>query len=652
MNDILDYFGLYLLSITIIWLIGVVVMAPFMQSEKVKSLRFTFFRLLSGILTLTFASAIYFTEGKTIFWLLGIIPIIMLLQKKDKLSIIQLSRNPLDWLPNKYLAMLIPIPFLIQYLNFGPSSSFLPCDIIDYVTTMEFNTIYKRENFFGTLNMFPSVKISEHTPYHYAELWLNHLFSKLYNNNPGKNLLYVTYTTLFLTVLAGFISLFAEKGLKKIWLPLIVVALFMGGPIYWSGISEWFGNVRYLGGSFIIFENFGFFGNTILSAHHAQKHLYFAALFIAVISLKNNKLLSLSLISIFPVINIGLTLGVFSFGVSFFLLNIFRKPFNLREIMVLAIPGTLMVGFYALSNMTNTDAAYSSLLYSGSEEITVKGEIIRAIMRVTHTILFLVLVFSPLLFTYLIARKEIENRGFDLPLFFAVTSLIVPVLSRPILVGFNSAQFLTYLLPALTIVLVFASVETIISKNNWGWKKSLVAIVLLALLSSNAYYLIENNRSKNKLYTDIYNEEYIRKVKLALSETEQVKKIGYVLSEDILIANMIDNWKHQNVGSLAAENNSWGIISLNFPLINHDFKSWLNESYHNHQQFFWDSNSDLDFYDSHLTNFIIENSISHVFIGIDAENKWIKNFETEEIIDKKSGERLILIRGRRNASVN
>jgi hypothetical protein len=258
MNQFFYFFILYLLSLGIIWITGGTIMVPFMQNKDYKSLKYNFFRMLSGILALTFISSLYFTQGKTIFWLFGIIPVIMLLQKKDKLSF-SLARKISYWLPNSYLLLLIPAPFLIQYLNFGPINSFIPFDIIDYVTVSEFNAIHGRENIFGTLNAFSTVQIADHSPYHYAELWLNQLFSRLYNNNPGKNLLYVTYSTLFLTVLSGFISLFEQNGIKKIWLPLIVVAVFFGGPIYWSGVAEWFGNVKYLGGSFIIFENFGFF---------------------------------------------------------------------------------------------------------------------------------------------------------------------------------------------------------------------------------------------------------------------------------------------------------------------------------------------------------------------------------------------------------
>jgi hypothetical protein len=108
--------------------------------------------------------------------------------------------------------------------------------------------------------------------------------------------------------------------------------------------------------------------------------------------------------------------------------------------------------------------------------------------------------------------------------------------------------------------------------------------------------------------------------------------------------------EHQKVGSLAAENNKWGIVSLNFPLISHDFKSWSNESFHNHQQYFWKSDLVQEFHERHLTNFIIENSISHVFIGTGVSPEWITYFETEEIKDTKSGERLVVIKGKKNAS--
>jgi membrane-associated HD superfamily phosphohydrolase len=201
-----------------------------------------------------------------------------------------------------------------------------------------------------------------------------------------------------------------------------------------------------------------------------------------------------------------------------------------------------MIVLYALSGMAPSDVSYPQVIYNGSEEITVKGEIIRAVMRVTHSLLFVIIVYSPLLLTFLISRKETKNTEVNLPLFFVTTSLIVPVLSRAILIGFDSAQFLTYLLPAFTIFLLFVILKFIVYHKNKIWKRTLTITILLVLISTNAYYLTENNRSKNKVYNEIYSDEYVKNVKLALSKPEQVKKIGYVLSQELLHTNMPSNW--------------------------------------------------------------------------------------------------------------
>ena len=76
---------------------------------------------------------------------------------------------------------------------------------------------------------------------------------------------------------------------------------------------------------------------------------------------------------------------------------------------------------------------------------------------------------------------------------------------------------------------------------------------------------------------------------------------------------------HYGIGSLVANFNHWGLISLNFPFVPLDFRSWDNNSLVNHQQFFCDVDMDFDRFEmSHLPEFIRRQKIQFIFIESDS----------------------------------
>jgi hypothetical protein len=218
-------------------------------------------------------------------------------------------------------------------------------------------------------------------------------------------------------------------------------------------------------------------------------------------------------------------------------------------------------------------------------------------------------------------------------------SLIIPLFSRIFLNGFDSAQFLTYLLPLLNIgTLIFVIESNSIKRLGRG-----VVFVVLGLSAFNAYQVFKVSTQRRGLYSSFYSIPYQDAVKEHLLKNK-TNAIAYLLNDSSRTANMPGNWSNLKPGSLAAASNHWGIISLNFPWEERSYKSWNNESPRNHQQFFFkDSLHTERFYLVHLPEFVQKKKINAVFVERGAVDSWVRPLAHTVFFDSLSGEKCYIL---------
>jgi hypothetical protein len=638
MDSLIYYFSVYSLVVYSLWLLGGLVLFP-TKWVNLNSQSTDFFRLVAGVLTATFLSAIFHTHGRSIFWLFLFV-LIPVIQAKGIAFNWAFLRSKQIWLPKPRMALFF-IPFILQYFFYGPLDAFLPTDIVDYVTFSQYNSLNKVENSLGVVNLLLGKDVAANTPYHYAELWLNQLFYTCFPElNAARLLLHITYPLLMYLLILGLWSLIpTESKWRSTYIFIAFSALFFGS-LAGNLTNLFFSGFLAFNKGTIVFENMGFFENTLPSAYHGAKHTYAMVLIVFMFLIRSHPRVLWTMLGLMTGVNIGLFFGVVSAVFFEVLYDIccgnFKKK-GIEKAIWVGMPILALSLFYGL-NPKGTYSASTAMLYLGDDSLSIKGEISRALHRVILPIIYIILIYLPVILMLIWNRWGLNFKRHILGrlLFF---SLIIPLFSRIFLNGFDSAQFLTYLLPLLNIgTLIFVIESNSIKRLGRG-----VVFVVLGLSAFNAYQVFKVSTQRRELYSSFYSIPYQDAVKEHLLKNK-TNAIAYLLNDSSRTANMPGNWSNLKPGSLAAASNHWGIISLNFPWEERNFKSWNNDSPKNHQQFFFkDSLHTARFYLVHLPEFVQQKKINAVFVERGAVDSWVRPLAHTVFFDSHSGEKCYIL---------
>lgn len=615
-----------------------------------------FVSLLTGVFAAVFVYSVFVTRGTTVN-LLALIPLGYIFYK-----------NPPAWTPEKlrmkeffnYKLNLISIPILLfQMLFFIDFTGIylLPKDTILYGETSYFLSM-GHENTYGVLNDTYLAGATIRTPYHYFELWLNALLSATFHLNHGSALLLISYPLLLVCYFAGILSIFNHLNSAVNWKMILgAYLLLFAGPVYinilmgdivfplydklFRGVLDFFNTTT------IVFENTGFYNNTLAFSHYGQKHLPFYCLFalVVIMVLKRKLRLSLLVLSMVIIVNVGLLPGVYA-GVGLFIL--FQLLFNkqsFRDWFPVMIVYVLMAGFFtifywvfalhATEGFSSGESMAGNTLHPFFHDLNTKGEVLRFLFRIVFAALWLTVLYLFYLLFYFFIRKKVrqhldthEKTVFILAFLFMSAGLVM----RPFMQGFNSGQFLSYLMPAanLSIVLFLIKAFTKRKKTTLIFLCLIFCINFINLFSQNATVL------KRKI-SDVYSQHFVKQVRQALGDNNNVK-IAYLLDEETIKKNPPASWYSKMPCEFLPAMGFHNFYNINYPFISYPVTSYtMVEGRHNQLKYLKDAKSIpydkliIDFFDTYEVRYVAASKNTAFPLAL--RSRIGKN-----IVDGKSGE--------------
>jgi hypothetical protein len=497
------------------------------------------------------------------------------------------------------------------------------------------------ESKFAELNSLGASNAPIRTPYHYTEIWLNVFLSKILpSTNIGYTLIFITYPILYTTYLTGLYMLGRRYVTKKSVLFLLCVLGLFVGPLDLIYFRELFFEGHLFSNSTIIFENIGFFFNTLIFSYHGQKHIpfYLLSIFIIYFLINKDNKKAFIFISIAPILNIGLLPGVFGAVMLFSLFDYFSNK-NIKQSLVLALPTiltTIFVLLYYRFNGSYDSEKQTDILFL-NPDLNTKGIILKMIFRIVYTSLFILFLFFPILF--FIKKTKSISRNNNLVL-FSVLLIISSLCTRLILEGFNTLQFVTFTLPFLNVLLI------LVFQKYFNNHKLIVVIVLLFFFCVNFNRTIFHTHTRRNFDTyEVYSKKFVSKVSKELKKSED-PSIGYLLGDDILKSIQPGFWFGYYPCEFLFSKDYFKLYSLNFPNYKYeDNSSKTNDFSPNHLRYFMPKNYTEKKYSNHLMKFIKTKNIHFLVCENNSKIPFtLKKYLNDSIIDKVSGDKFYCVK--------
>jgi len=406
------------------------------------------------------------------------------------------------------------------------------------------------ESFFAFHNDTPAVLGT--SPYHFFELWLTALFSKLFSISGFLAYSLITVPLLQISVWIGFIAIYERFNLQKeekklpfssfVW---CLGLLFLGGiyfPFY--QYSKFFSATYWL-------------SNTIFTG--LSEHYFFWTAALIFYSSKNYRAISwviFSLVFVSPTLWASCWAGLFVVGIVLFYQNKieFWRKYKLEIILFVLLP-LCYLGFYHFtkSKQNIADQSVSVLLLSQSS-----STFFRFLKQVILYSFNFVLIFIPfvLLFynEFLKVIKKIsnpinENKTVFQPIFIVFLFFVGSTLGSIffyLLLPFHieKFQFLrNFILPFVHISLIYLFIK---NKNNLNYKVKIAFVFLLLYQfgftlhwfwrethlqqEHNQEYLNEIGKQKNLQLGAVWYEKEDYKARLVFNRIESFELEGEYLA--------------------------------------------------------------------------------------------------------------------------
>ncbi len=638
----LKYVLFFFLGLNITYFVGHLIYCLFNTNKSNVHLNI-FFKSSIGLFTLIFITALYYTKCNTI--IAGIsIPVFLLLYKQKVKFIFKLPKVKEIILLNSILG----IPIILFQFILHPAIgkwTLIPVDV-NYYSEITYYLMQGYENKYGALSQLGIENIPNRSPYHYAELWLNCFFTLIFpNSSIGYTLLYVTYPILISTFFAGVVG-FIYDFEKKIYLiiPIAFGLLFLG-PLDTPFLRELFNEGHLLSSKTVVFENSGFFFNTLPFSYHGQKHVLFYLIFTLFILVHEiNPRNAYIILSIGPLINFGLLpgllIGVIFYSIIRYLL-IRNKNIYISKAFILPILLTTVFYwiFYQLNGGKDIEKQVSIVLFN-SKNLNLKGELLRIFFRLFYCIIFLILIYFWGLIIFLI-RKKLSNHLKEI--FILIGGIVISgVFSRAILEGFNSAQMLSYLLPCLNITLSLIFVKFLFNTQRNVIRISLIIVfTLISVKNIHATFFHSSTRREidiNNVYSSKYSNSCIKTLKHIKNP-----KIGYFLT--INEASTIEPgfWYGYYPNEFIFSKNYYNLYSLNYPYSGGNEKMFNFAT--NHMKYLINQRMSIEKYYIMLPQIIKSKNIQFIMCkkGFKLPETLLKMIK-KKYTDEKSGDFFIVLK--------
>jgi len=542
----------------------------------------SFVKLTIGLLLSVLLFSIFKTKFYTVNILL-IIPMVFLL-KSTTISFSLNLKNIFNKIINIPINILLLLTVFIHYIQFHGffKTILLPLDVSIYAEISYFlNQGF--ENTLGSLNSVFNINYAQ--AYHYFELWFNTMIANIFHITYAQSFILIAYPVLVSVVATGIMS-FVRSTHNNIIIQYSATFLFLFvGPLIPFNFQEVFPFIKTA-----IFENSGFFHNTLVFSYYGTKHIVFYIISLLFVSLwlQHRKQTALIILSIAPIINIGLLPAIFGGCILYICFLFFKKQLTLQSLLTL-LPifiVSISIGLFYFLSSINKDVLFvsSNFIYTFSSDLNIKGELLRFIFRPFFAVLWIIIIYFPyisLIFINDIRKNTNTKEVFTLILLIIITG----VLTRPFFDDFNSTQLLTFTLPLLNVFIIS---QLAIIKSKKYLTKSIV-IVLFALIFTNAVLVITKNYNSKRFLHKTYDNEYVQKVLIEISGNNCSQyKFGYILDDKTLKSTTSGHWYPKTPAQFVClYHNCFHMYSLNYPFYRHKKSSLMpNNSTRNHMQYF------------------------------------------------------------------
>lgn len=436
--------------------------------------------------------------------------------------------NNYNWKILIFAFFVIIFQFGVTYFIKGPSHKFpFPIYFGDHLFYSEVSEVLNKEgveNTFRIDNLLSSQFLGL-TPYHYFDLWLNALISKVFNIPPLFSLELIANTLIRVIGILGILSIFERFG--KITFLSYLIAFF---SVFISGL--------YLS----IYDNnyvLGYWWHTVYTIYGYPKLAYNFIVLIASLILfdKKNILPSVGLLLCLVIFNIANGPGILG-GVclgSLILYLVSNKKKNLISAIALSVLVLIFIGVFYYFNKSKLDTYAPISIKAFLIEDTFQK--IKLLLAQTVSICVF---YIPLLFVFVSKSLRLKF----LYLLKSAKELMV-IIGCILLVGYvfsifyfklgDSYQFFDNLfIPVVNIFIciIFHLIADFLI-NSKQIIRILVSVSLCVFLGASCFFAVKDEFNKQLKRSQFYSISYLSAISSELREVENPIGVGFYLTAKV-----------------------------------------------------------------------------------------------------------------------
>ncbi len=635
------YIIFFLVALNIIYLTGHFLSLPFKFSTNVIQHR-PFFKLILGTLPFILFPALVYTHVNTI--LIGfLIPIFFLLKSNPPSRFERKLFDKKELL--KINSIALPV-IMIQFLLFSQFGKWnlLPIDVNNY-SEIIFHMKNGFESKYGALNSLFPTNVPKRTPYHYPELWLTSSFVSIFPKlKIGYSLIYIAYPLLLTIYLTGIVSIFNRY--KFIYKLGFSFSLLFIGVIDLKIFRELFDVGNLLSINTVIFENVGFFFNTLPFSYHGQKHLtfYIIAILFLILLKKTSKEKAYIILAFTPLLNIGLLPGIMG-GLVIVSTIDYIKNREFRTLLTNILPISLVVLFILIYYKINGgyDIEKQTSINTLSSTLNLKGELIKIILKFIYTIFWLIITYGTyFLISFKNKQNILDNKK---AITFSFVCLFVGVCTRPFIEGFNSAQFLTYILPLLNVTIIIILINSI--ESNKKWIACIIIFTSILISSINFSKTYQNCKTRREISINKIQDSSFTMKAVSILSTYKNPKIAYLLSDIDAKTIQPGYWYGYYPCEFILTLDYFNLYSLNYPYYKYPKNSLSSRFTNWNHQIYLLKNKKINAiqYEQHIFNFIKKYKIQIILTKQNSTIPFsVRKIINDSLVDSKTGDRILFVK--------
>jgi hypothetical protein len=654
----LKYYILLFICSIISLITGKLILSFFKIDEK-RILYNLFIELIAGISFWVILYSIFRTEFKTVNILfIYILLSLIVIYKKQLSSYIFFNLNTFKRTHKDILILLVTlIPFYLYESFFlikrGQFHFHIPYnDYFSYSSWSQLLNINGYENKFLNLTVLFPESFKGMMPYHYFELWLNALISKITNEPSVISLLIITYPLTYAIFTLGLFALL-EK-FKKLNLYTVVLTFFfilIGGVLF-----EIYNRIEFL--------QWGSLNYTSILSIFGKKFgiVYIFMLLSALIFFDKRYKLSLIILSVLPVLAMGTAFGIIGGVFLFIILNVIHRNFNIRDIIILCIHFFgLAIAYFSLykifgTSYTDKYAIYlpdlTQILRNPFHIVLYKRILSNFILPLIRFIIY----YLPYIIVFFISYNSLkrtkefsEFTKFSL-LVFSILFMgnLFSALAFPLL---DFSQLFQNILPLFNILIIIFIIIFLVNSEKIERNRKWIVIALIVSTSTYNLYSYYRNHLSIGIKIGKYSDKYIVDVLRTLSDSK-VNTIGfYFLSEEeFKNTDYLGLYRKEPSVFIKFQKEYCQMVNLNCPKVryNNMVEKYYAETFSEFNVFIRKQKEENRFisYEQSQLDFINKFNMKYCFTKGDSARlpPLIKKQVVKEIVDSRSKEHFYLLK--------